>query len=86
MFFPNIATTLIFSAKESLFKALYPTVKSYFGFEHARVHDIGEGYVSLKLNSDFAKLYNLKEIYICYFEIQGKDITTLLYCATTVST
>ncbi|MBE0457793.1 4'-phosphopantetheinyl transferase family protein [Pseudoalteromonas prydzensis] len=77
----NIATTLIFSAKESLFKALYPTVKSYFGFECAKVYEIGDGYIRLKINHDFVKRYNLKEIYICYFKIQGEDITTLLYCA-----
>ncbi len=29
--------TLIFSAKESLYKALYPTVKKFFGFEAAAV-------------------------------------------------
>ena len=29
--------TLIFSAKESLFKALYPKVEAYFGFEAARL-------------------------------------------------
>ncbi|ENO8415986.1 4'-phosphopantetheinyl transferase superfamily protein [Vibrio mimicus] len=29
--------TLIFSAKESLYKALYPQVKQFFGFEDARV-------------------------------------------------
>lgn len=31
---------LIFSAKESLFKALYPIKREYFGFEHARVVSI----------------------------------------------
>ena len=33
----NVATTLIFSAKESLFKALYPVIGEYFGFECAKV-------------------------------------------------
>ena len=32
--------TLIFSAKESLYKALYPTVKKFFGFEDAAVTEI----------------------------------------------
>ncbi|WP_108651828.1 4'-phosphopantetheinyl transferase family protein [Dongshaea marina] len=32
--------TLIFSAKESLYKALFPQVKRFFGFEYARVNKI----------------------------------------------
>ena len=32
--------TIIFSAKESLYKALYPTVKTYFGFSSAAVLEI----------------------------------------------
>jgi enterobactin synthetase component D len=35
-----VAFTLIFSAKESLFKALYPYVKCYFDFRDAEVFDI----------------------------------------------
>lgn len=33
----DVAATLCFSAKESLYKALYPTVRRYFGFEDAEV-------------------------------------------------
>ncbi|NQZ20700.1 MAG: 4'-phosphopantetheinyl transferase superfamily protein [Colwellia sp.] len=36
----GVAFTLIFSAKESLFKALYPYVKCYFDFRDAEVFDI----------------------------------------------
>jgi len=32
-----LAMTLVFSAKESLFKALFPKVKSYMGFDSARI-------------------------------------------------
>lgn len=32
--------TLIFSAKESLFKALYPVVQNYFGFQAAQLIDL----------------------------------------------
>lgn len=32
-----LALTLVFSAKESLFKALFPKVKSYMGFDSARI-------------------------------------------------
>ncbi|WP_370973332.1 enterobactin synthase subunit EntD [Enterobacter wuhouensis] len=33
----SLALTLVFSAKESLFKALFPKVKSYMGFDSARI-------------------------------------------------
>ena len=36
----NEILTIIFSAKESLYKALYPTVKSFFGFETAALKEI----------------------------------------------
>ena len=34
------ALLIVFSAKESLFKALYPEVKCFFGFEAARIRRI----------------------------------------------
>ncbi|MDM3869940.1 4'-phosphopantetheinyl transferase superfamily protein [Porticoccus sp. W117] len=34
--------TLMFSAKESLFKALYPTVNKYFGFDKAQLLEVTE--------------------------------------------
>jgi enterobactin synthetase component D len=36
--------TLVFSAKESLYKALYPLVGRYFGFEAARITATGQGF------------------------------------------
>ena len=36
-FLDEVATTLIFSAKESFFKAVFTEVGEYFGFECARV-------------------------------------------------
>nr|WP_246395030.1 4'-phosphopantetheinyl transferase superfamily protein [Microbulbifer rhizosphaerae] len=43
--------TAVFSAKESLFKALYPLVGRYFGFEIAKVTsvDLGRGILMLQL-------------------------------------
>ena len=34
---PKLLLTLVFSAKESLYKCLYPQVQKYFGFDAARV-------------------------------------------------
>ncbi|HDS9456530.1 TPA: enterobactin synthase subunit EntD [Enterobacter asburiae] len=45
-----LALTLAFSAKESLFKALFPQVKTYMGFDCARVTALDEKTISLKLS------------------------------------
>lgn len=42
--------TLIFSAKESLYKALSPTVQSFFGFEAAALREINIGPGSFKID------------------------------------
>ena len=52
----NAAFTAAFSAKESLFKALFPVVGRFFGFEAARVRalDLDEGSMQLELAVDLA--------------------------------
>jgi enterobactin synthetase component D len=44
-----LALTLAFSAKESLFKALFPKVNTYMGFEWARVTELSEKTITLAL-------------------------------------
>lgn len=46
--------SLIFSAKESLYKALYPQVKCYFGFEDAALTEVTESNFSIKLINDLS--------------------------------
>ncbi|MGE8237362.1 MAG: 4'-phosphopantetheinyl transferase family protein [Stenotrophomonas indicatrix] len=50
---PAEITTLVFSAKESLFKALYPSVNEYFGFDAAIMTalDLQRGTVRLRLET-----------------------------------
>ena len=45
-----LALTLVFSAKESLFKALFPQVKIFMGFECARVTEVTEKTITLALS------------------------------------
>ena len=45
-----LALTLAFSAKESLFKALFPQVKIYMSFECARVTEVTEKTITLALS------------------------------------
>ncbi|WP_368544870.1 enterobactin synthase subunit EntD [Enterobacter soli] len=50
-----LALTLAFSAKESLFKALFPQVKTYMGFDAARVTHIEEHRLTLALTQSFGE-------------------------------
>ncbi|MBL4672061.1 MAG: 4'-phosphopantetheinyl transferase superfamily protein [Arenicella sp.] len=78
---PNIAMTLIFSAKESLFEAIYPFVGEYFGFDKARVGklDIANSLVELRLDSEFASKYSLRVDYLCRFEIDKDRVFTIIF-------
>lgn len=50
-----LLVTLTFSAKESLFKALYPIVQQRFYFEHAEVVEwSAAGHVRLRLLTDLS--------------------------------
>lgn len=78
---PNIAMTLIFSAKESLFKAIHPFVGEYFGFEKARVCklDVATKLLELRLDSQFASKHKLKTDYLCRFEIDKDSVFTIIF-------
>lgn len=46
------ALTVLFSAKESLYKCLYPTVRRFFGFQDARLSWEGPGWFRWELTVD----------------------------------
>lgn len=75
---PKVATTLIFSAKESLFKAIYPCIGEYFGFECAEVISIDSTGLTLSLTNKFPFPAPHSGIYYCQFEIQEHRVITLL--------
>lgn len=75
-----VATTLIFSAKESLYKALYPVVRSFFGFEMARLNriDVCNHSLWLRLNGAFAGQYGVAMDYRIRFCLKDQLVHTLL--------
>jgi len=77
----NVATTLIFSAKECLFKALFPRVKMYFGFQCAKVTKVSgtNKTIVLRLDDTFAKEHQLAHDYTCFFELSNHELVTLMY-------
>ncbi len=78
----QVTFTLVFSAKESLFKALYPSVKKYFDFSAANIYEINPKTQTFKLklaetltdtlikNTVFEGFYILNHTYITTFIIQ----------------
>ena len=57
---PEIAPTLIFSAKEALFKCLYPKCLSYFGMLEAKLTAFGDEFFEIELDSERPELANVR--------------------------
>jgi len=77
---PNAATTLIFSAKESLFKALYPRVGEYFGFEEARLLAVSASNerLVLELREAFHRRHDLPARHECRFALDANGALTMV--------
>ena len=70
--------TLIFSAKESLYKALYPEVRKFFGFEAASLLEIDEVNQTflMVLEEDWSKKYTSGYQLTGRYEVWGSQIYT----------
>jgi enterobactin synthetase component D len=77
----NQATTLIFSAKETIFKALYPIVQTFFGFESFRVTciDIDQQIMTFTISDTFQYKSKLQNKYrVHYQKIKDEFLTSLI--------
>lgn len=74
--------TIIFSAKESLYKALYPKVKKFFGFEVAAVTsiDVNEGSFKIELIIPLNLEYGpgARSIFLGRFSFNEKSLMTVI--------
>ncbi len=72
--------TLAFSAKESIFKALYYDVTNYFGFNAAIVHDFNaeKQTITFLLNEDLTPRWTVGVPLTLGFEFTGDDVMTWL--------
>lgn len=70
--------TAIFSAKESLFKALYPQVRCYFDFRDAALEDIdtGSSMLSLRLLKTLSDEHREHASYPVRFDWSGNRVLT----------
>ncbi|ESN16422.1 enterobactin synthetase component D [Enterobacter sp. MGH 24] len=72
-----LALTLAFSAKESLFKALFPQVKTYMGFDCARIMTLDERTLTLALTRPHAE-FKENTLFTVHWLPDGNQVITLL--------
>ena len=74
-----LLVTLTFSAKESLFKALYPIVQKRFYFEHAEVVEWSEhGQVRLRLLTELSGEWCHGKELVGQFAVDGEQLLSLV--------
>lgn len=74
-----LLVTLTFSAKESLFKALYPIVQKRFYFEHAEVLEWSEnGQLRLRLLTDLSEEWRHGKELVGQFAVDGEQLLSLV--------
>ncbi|WP_215396294.1 4'-phosphopantetheinyl transferase family protein [Rheinheimera oceanensis] len=90
------ATTLLFSAKEALFKAICPFVGEYFSFDAAELEECSElagdsmitgrhGWLQLQLTTNWVAARAPQQKYLCWFNCRESDVLTLV-CSNSVNT
>lgn len=78
----DLALTLAFSLKESLFKALYPVLRQFIGFHAAGVIDldIAAGCATLELTQSLSEQYPAGRQFKGYFaQERGEVLTVIAY-------
>ena len=72
--------SVIFSAKESIYKALYPFVKKYFGFDKAKLIAFNETILTFKIMHNLSKQVQTGlEVNVYYQIIDGLVFTQCLF-------
>lgn len=81
---PALGLSLCFSAKESIYKALYPRIQQYFGFNAAKLHSIDVDNCSLAFRFDPALwiLHNERNLVHLHYQITEQRILTCLMLRT----
>ncbi|NDJ58135.1 4'-phosphopantetheinyl transferase superfamily protein [Enterobacteriaceae bacterium 4M9] len=69
---------LAFSAKESLYKALWPEVQAFFGFDAASLVAVGDGVFTLELNQTLAPALQAGQRFGGCWQYDAPFITTLI--------
>lgn len=76
---PDRLATLLFSAKETLFKGLYPLARRFFGFDCAELRTVpANGHLRLRLTQTLCRELPEGEHYDIRFNIAGDHVLTWL--------
>jgi enterobactin synthetase component D len=77
----EVATTLLFSAKESLFKAIFPFVGRYLNFTQSHLVSINSSsrHLTLELCGEVAIQYQIPHSYMVEYNINTSSIKTMIY-------
>ena len=68
-----------FSAKESVYKALFPQVQRFFGFEAARIIQLDQQQISLQLTQSLTAQLPAGYTLTVEYAFRDNDVITLLY-------
>jgi enterobactin synthetase component D len=74
----NIAFTLVFSAKESLYKALNPIVDIFFDFQAVEIHELTQNTFKLALAIDLSSTYKKGHIFEGSYLLNKQQIITII--------
>lgn len=75
-----VAATLCFSAKEALYKSLYPKVRHFFGFDHAQLCALPDANrLRLELTKDLGEHFKAGTAFDICFETRGSHVLTWRY-------
>jgi len=78
-FYPDeIAFTLLFSAKESFFKAAYPSIKKYFNFDTIELIDfsIEKNILAFSMQKDLNDFFKKDNLYYAKFRVKNNYVVT----------
>ena len=73
-----LALTLAFSAKESLFKALFPTARRYMGFDFSRVTALNQKTIALTLSHPAGRYQQGKCYSLTWQHVHGEVYTLIV--------
>ena len=73
-----LALTLAFSAKESLFKALFPTARRYMGFDFSRVTALNQKTIALTLSHPAGRYQQGKCYSLTWQQVNGEVYTLIV--------
>jgi 4'-phosphopantetheinyl transferase EntD len=68
--------TVIFSAKESIFKALYPSVKQFFGFEAAKLIAFNEQQLQFKITKTLSEQVPQGTCVTVFYQCNNEQVLT----------